>query len=460
MVGSISTLGIGSGLQLQDILEQLREVDEQVINRKQGSITDLETQLEEFNVVKNKLLAMKGNALDLSLEGTYLKRTITNSDDTILTATVVDGATVQSAGVTVDQLATKSSWLSNGFAENDASIATGDGAFTFNFGGSAYSVEVSAGTTLSGLADLINDDSSNPGITASVIDDGDESTPYKLLVKADATGNSSKIDLTAVPDLMAMSRQQAADADLNAKVTIDSISYSRESNEFNDVLSGVTLSLQTTGSSTVSVSSDVDSLKELITGLVTDYNDAVQELQTNLSFDDTTGEYGVLARTTLRDIPYDLQNLMTESVDVTGMSTVTSMFDLGMSFNRDGTIVIDDVVLSAKLASNIDDVKGFFLGDDDKEIEGFADQVNDHLRLLTRGMGLIEVETTVAEEKIDALELQIEVETERLDKRYEVMTKQFIQLDRYMNQMTSLSSYLTSQFDSLSDMWGIGRNSN
>ena len=58
MVGSISTLGIGSGLQLQDILDQLREVDEQVINRKQAEITDLDAQLEEFTVVKNKLIAM------------------------------------------------------------------------------------------------------------------------------------------------------------------------------------------------------------------------------------------------------------------------------------------------------------------------------------------------------------------------------------------------------------------
>ena len=680
MVGSISTLGIGSGLQLQDILEQLREVDEQVINRKQVEITDLDAKLEEYAVVKNMLLTMKGKALPLSLQSTYFDCTVSSNDEDVVTASVVDGTEAQSLSMGITNLAQKSSWVSSdGFATADTSVnvaisqytitgqdnpadilvaantsitvtyGTGEAAetvtvegggggkslsevvaeingdaisaqvtasaeqidgkyylyvtsdtatnsesnrveitstggltfqddppvamshfsttgvavalegsqvflaigqsFTVNYGsgspqdtvtvsggatgltldqvvdalddyaasgltvqkktinGVSYlhieSTEVAADesyqisisddssgigfqegdpddtfsyaqngvttliyvpkeTTLSGLATLINDDTNNPGVTASAVDTGLADTPYQLMLEADATGEDNRITISDdIQMALDMDEKQGAVADeLNAQFTLNGIDFQRQTNTFSDIVTGVTLTLQNIGDAVVSVASDTTSLSALITDMVTAYNLAVQEIQTNVAYDEDTEEFGILAGTTFRDLPYDLQNLMTRTVDVGGGTAVTTMFDLGLEFNRDGTISIDETVLSEKLSSNIDDVKGFFLGDEDTEIEGFADQVNDRLRVLTYGLGQIVGETTVAEEKIADLELQIEADTERLDKKYEILTKQFIQLDRYMNQMTSISSYLTSQFDSLSDMWGVGRNSN
>jgi flagellar hook-associated protein 2 len=49
--------------------------------------------------------------------------------------------------------------------------------------------------------------------------------------------------------------------------------------------------------------------------------------------------------------------------------------------------------------------------------------------------------------------LTLEAETARLDKKYELLAQQFVQLDQYMNQMTSLSNYLSGQFDSLMNVW-------
>ncbi|MCK5230541.1 MAG: flagellar filament capping protein FliD, partial [Desulfobulbaceae bacterium] len=110
--------------------------------------------------------------------------------------------------------------------------------------------------------------------------------------------------------------------------------------------------------------------------------------------------------------------------------------------------------LAGAIADNAAAVQSFFLGDDTNEITGFANLVNDRLRTLTAGDGQIEAEKTGAQERISQLELTIESETDRLNQKYELMTKQFIELDRYMNQMTSISSYLTNQFSSLSKGWG------
>ncbi len=688
MAGSISTLGIGSGLQLQDILEQLREVDEQLVNRKKNDITVYNAQINEFTTVNNKLLSMKSAALNLSLSSNYLERTATSSDEKVFTATVVDGTAVQSQSVTVDRLATKSSWVSGGSDSVDTSvyipnaqesttgvadpaldsvvtttgtlvINSGDSAsptaitvdvtagmtmdqlvaaineddenggvgspsatvtaetyvvdgttylrvsdtgndtgeagrvaigtnstdldfsaptklLAFQVNGDTFTLDVAADTSLSQLADLINDDSANPGVTASIIDDGSSGDSFKLVLQANSTGADQEISFLAyLPDVSFTLQGETGD-DLNAQITVDGIDYQRQSNTITDVLSGVSLSLQGAGSSTVSVGSNNEEVTEFITTMVTAYNDVVQEINGQVSYDETTEAFGLLAGTTVRDIPFALQNLMTgsSSADTTGM--VENLFDLGLGFERDGSITLDETKLNAMIADHPDAIQDFFTGstssiaipqleattgvidaelvsiadsdgtfvirygagvddtitvdltagdslndivsainlDDENDgngsngrlltastyttdgttylrlesdnssgvgdvseisidtngtnmtfgtstdrysyssIDGFADKVNDYLRTLTSAVGQVAAEKTGAQQRVDDLNLKIEEDTARLDKRYDLMAQQFVALDSYMSQMTSIANYLTGQFSSLSDGWG------
>jgi len=564
--GSISSLGVGSGLELQSMLEQLRAVDEQVITRKESEVTALESQLNEFTVVNNKLLTMKSAALALSLSSTFIARTVSSSSESVLTATVADGTAVQSTPVTVDRIATKSTFMSAGASSEDAIvyvptsqesttgvtdpavdiIAANDGTlvisygasgsitvptgptalvttmnqlvtainsdpenvgtgangrmvtastvvigtetflriasdtvgatgedhrvamttngtdlafaapqktFAINVGDESMVLNIAADTTMAELVDLINDDTDNPGVTASIIDDGTAS-PYKLVLKANATGEEQEITMLAqLPDLaLALPVGGASGEDLNAKITIDGVPYQRQTNTISDVLSGITMNLQSADTSTVSVASNDAAVKEMVVAFVAAYNAAVQEISSNTGYDEETEDFGILARTTLRDMPYSLQNIMTASVKADSAGLVTTMFDLGLEFNRDGTISIDETTLSAAITGAPDSVSAFFLGDEDAGITGLADKVNDYLREVTSGTGQVAAEKTAAQARIDDLQLRIETETERLDKRYDILSKQFVALDQYMSQMKSMGSYLTGQFDSLSSM--------
>lgn len=565
--GTISSLGVGSGLELQDILDQLRGVDEQTITLKEEKVADLEVQLNEFTVVNNKLLTMKSTALDLSLSSTFLGRTVTSSNEGYFTATVADGTAVQTTSVTVDRLATKSSWLSGGMSAtnsivyvpttqesttgvadpNATVIAAADGnmvisfgstpttitvpvgpastvdtlnelvnaintdpenvgggtngrlvtASTYVVGGDTYlriasdfaggtgeanrvkittnattlamappnktfayqvgsdtiTVSVAADTTLSGLASLINNDTDNPGVTASVIDSGAATNPYKLVLQANNAGEDNRISILAqMPDLTLTEQQGALGASLNAQVTISGISYQRQTNTIGDVLSGITLNLVSAGTASVSVTNNNDGIKELISELITAYNDVVQEINSKVAYDEDAEEFGILAGTTVRDLPYALQNLMTSRVTTGSNNTIKTLFNLGLEFNRDGTITLNEATLDDALESYSSEVQAFFLGDEDADVTGLGDLLNEYLREVTGGNGQLAAEKTAAQAKIDDMELRIEADTERLDKKYELLAKQFIELDRYMNQMKSISSYLTGQFDSLSGM--------
>jgi flagellar hook-associated protein 2 len=564
--GTISSLGVGSGLELQSMLEQLRAVDEQAITRKKSEVTAIESQLNEFTVVNNKLLTMKSAALDLSLSSTFISRTVSSSNESVLTATVADGTAVQSTAVTVDRIATKSTWMSGGAASESAivyvptsqesttgvaaltSVVDADGGdlvisygatpatitvavpagtkledatdqanslvhlinsdaenagkvtassflkdgnyylrietatvggtgeanrvkittnttdltlspptktFAINVGSETMTLNIAADTTMSQLRDQINDSASNPGVTASIINDG-SATPYKLVLKSDTTGEDQEITMLAqLPDL-ALTVSGETGSNLNAQVTIDGVSYQRQNNTISDVLTGITLSLQSAGvpppTATVSVASNDAALKEMVVDFVTAYNDAVQEIARNTGYDEATEDFGILARTTLRDMPYALQNIMTTSNKADSAGLVTTMFDLGLEFNRDGTISIDETTLSAAITGAPDSVSAFFLGDEDAGITGLADTVNDYLREVTGGTGQVAAEKTAAQTRIDDLQLKIEAETERLDKKYEILAKQFVELDQYMSQMKSMGSYLTGQFSSLSNL--------
>lgn len=192
--GSISALGIGSGLELQSILDQLKEIDQQPITLKQSTVTALEEKVEAFDGIEATLLSMRTNALSLSLESNFME-TASSVSGTAVTATATSGADSRSHSLRVDSLASNSSWVSAGVAATTSEVATEDMTFAYHLGasGSTISLEVAAGTTLEELVSLINDDEANPGVTASIADTGFGANPYKLVLRSDDTGEDNRI---------------------------------------------------------------------------------------------------------------------------------------------------------------------------------------------------------------------------------------------------------------------------
>ena len=156
---------------------------------------------------------------------------------------------------------------------------------------------------------------------------------------------------------------------------------------------------------------------------------------------------GAVFSPSIKGLVAELSTLMSTVVSTGG--SITSMYDLGMEFKQDGTITLDEDVLTSAISSNSDDIMTLFLGNTDSEVTGLGDILNDRLGDITKSTGLIDAEKDEAQDDIDRLDADIEADTERLDRRFEILTNQFIQLDVYVSQMQSQSSYLSQLFDSL-----------
>ncbi|MFZ5571695.1 MAG: flagellar filament capping protein FliD [Thermodesulfobacteriota bacterium] len=558
-LGTVTSLGVGSGFELQKMLEEFRAIDEIPITGMKDEITAIKERLTKYDEIKAKLLEIKAHALTLSLESNFIERNVAVSDEEIVSATAIQGSTLTSTTLEVTRLASRSSWQTAGVATADTSVyiptvqnstqgfddpdqaaavtenglliltygsgetqktigvgltagmtldqmaaavntdsENSDGAggtlltaatfqgedgqyylrlaataagsseanrvgiaespeeFSFEAPKVAFSIqvgsadpviiEVAADTTFNELAAQINEDGNNPGVTAGVINDGTGATPYRLVITAGATGEDSRIQISGIQ----MTEVQGAEgASLNAEISLDGILYQRQSNSgLTDIIQGLTLELKKEGEVSISVSANQETIRTEIIGLVTSYNELVQDIKASSAYDKEEEKWGVLAAAySIKGLPNQLNGLIGA---VTGsVGSVNSLYDLGMGINRDGTISIDEEVLDSALAAHPDDVADFFLSDPETGKTGLADLLNEHLRSLTGNLGLIGQEKTYAEESIDRLEKDIEATTARLDERYDVLARQFVELDRYAASMKNLGDYLTSAFNSM-----------
>ena len=452
-LGTISGLGVGSKLDLQGTLDKLRQVDNAAVTTLQGKETKAKAQLIAFDGVNAKFLAAKTNALSLSLESNFLTKKISETKDSVASATVALGIPDATHDLEVARLATKSSFQSAGVATANTVVTTSDTTFAYKLGtsGQTVNVAVNANTTLTQLADLINKAPDNPGVTASVVDSGTGTTPFSLVLTANKTGENNRLSIvTPLTDLSLTEQQGAGGSSLNASLKIDGVTYERQSNSgITDVLQGVTLNLKDTGSTSFQVTSDTSSIADSVKGLVKAFQDAIQEANTQTAYDSQTRTFGPLANSSaLQSLSGELGQLLGSRINTGG--AITSLFDLGLQFNRDGSITVNEDTLTKALADHPDDVKTLFAGK--TGVTGLGTLLTDKLSNLTQpSSGTIATEKQTIQEQISRLDTNITATKARLDKHYDTLARQFAALDQYAAKMQQQGDYLSNIITSLNN---------
>ncbi len=452
MAGTISSLGLGSNLGLQNILDQLRKADEAPLEGLKAKQNALKQQINAFDALNQGLMQAKSHAMTLTLDSTYIARGITSSDEKTVTASVSDGAAIGTRSIEVTRLATASSWEGANVAASDTKVNTSgtNQTFSYSIGATTRNLTVANNTTLQGLADLINNDTGNPGVTAKLVNDG-SATPYKLILTAKNTGEGNRITVTNQLSGYALTEKNGASgASLNAAINIDGVTYQRQTNDgITDILSGITLNLKGMGTASITVNQDNSKMVDALKGMVNKLNDVITSSKSQAGYDKDGKPNLLQGIAAVRTMGYDMIHLLSTQVKTGG--AITSLYDLGLEVNKDGTISLNETTLNKAISEHSNDVRLFLEGDSTKDITGLAQTVNDRLRVMTRPItGTLASEQTAAQERISRIDAQISSTTARLDKKYDILAKQFAELDKFTNSMTSLSTYLTSQFKALS----------
>lgn len=453
--GTITSLGVGSGLDLDSILTSLEESQEASlltpIETKEDTIN---SEITAYGTLTSALTSLQTAIATLSDPDTYTGMTSSVSG-TGVTAAVTSDAVAGTYAIEVTQLATAQTLATDGVADKTAALGTG--TLTIDIGDDeSISIELgSSNNTLEGVRDAIN--AAGGSVTASIVNDGSD-TPYRLVLTSTDTGTESAMTVTYSGDGDAASLfGYSADSDSNAMtetvaaadalLTVNGLSITSQSNTVEEALQGVTLSLTAIGSQTVTVKQDTDSITSAIEDFVDAYNSYASTVDTLTSYDADDDEAGVLlgdstTRRIDRQLSEDLYNSMSSG-------TYSYLSQLGVSLGVDGTLSIDDDALDAAVAADPSAIADFFVGTDDTD--GFATQMATDLdTYLDEDDGLIVSVTDGLSTQLEELEAKYEEKQAFIDSVMDRYTAQFTALDTLIATLDSTADYLTTQFDALS----------
>jgi len=204
MAGLSTATGLISGINFNEAISQLVEIESRPITLLQTRKANLQTVSAELSTLSVRLSPLRTASSNLSSLSNFNLNTVsvgsTTSGVTLLSASADSTAVAGTTQVKVNQLAKANSIAAQGFVDdNITAVASATGTFTFKVGtaGAANSISVTSSTTLVQLRDAIN--SANSSVSASILDDGSGSNPFRLVLTAKQSGSANNINITSNP---------------------------------------------------------------------------------------------------------------------------------------------------------------------------------------------------------------------------------------------------------------------
>ena len=262
-----------------------------------------------------------------------------------------------------------------------------DKVFQYQYGsGSNISVTVATGATLQQLRDLINNDATNPGVRASILDDGGTgSAAMHLVLSGEDLGKDYTITLNPGAGTTLDGTSDTEDftngggvftetmSAQNAELRVDGYPpaswIERATNHVTDVIEGVTMDLGSPGNITLTVSTDTSATLEKIEAFKDAFNNVRTAIKDATLYNADTGESGsLLGNYAVQIIQSQLNNLIAgkapgfQDPDDTYVNLQQLGFstDVTQGSETEGLLLLDTTILTAALNSDPDAVTDVF----------------------------------------------------------------------------------------------------
>ncbi|HGH3371256.1 TPA: flagellar filament capping protein FliD [Kluyvera cryocrescens] len=461
-MASISSLGIGSGLKLGDILDSLTAAEKATltpITKQQSSYT---SKLSAYGTMKSALEAFQTANTALG-KADLFTATTTASSSTAFSATTTGNAIAGKYTIKITQLAQAQTLTSTSTQKDSkAAIATSDSVLTIQQGGGKKPVTIdisAANSSLTGIRDAINN--AKAGVSASVINVGNGE--YRLSITSNDTGKDNGMTLSVSGDSALQSfmgydgtgggMKESVTAQ-NAELTVNNVAIENSSNTISDALEDITLNLNdvTTGNQTLTITQDNTKAQAAIKDWVTAYN-ALQDTFSSLtkytavdpgSDAQSTSNGALIGDSTLRTIQTQLKSALSNTASSSAFKTLAQ---IGITSDPStGQLKIDDTKLTAALKKDSADVGQLIVGDGKKT--GITTNIGSNLTSWLSSTGIIQAAKDGVSKTLNKLTKDYNAASDIIDQKVARYKAQFTQLDVLMSSLNNTSSYLTQQFES------------
>lgn len=438
-MGSLSSPGIGSGLNVNQLVSQLVAAERAPQDRRIARLeSDARADLNAFGQVRGALSALQAAANALDGAAGSVGRRATVQAEAGFTASVAANAAPGRYAIEVVRLAAAEKRQSEPRADA-ADLGTGTLAFTV--GSDTFNVTLGPTTTLAQLRDAINASTGGRGLSATVVR-GDAGSV--LVLNATNPGTAGAIGVSASGSIAGFvgadgSLLQVTTPAAQAEVRIDGIVRTASSNRLTDAIAGVTLDLTRAAPDArfnLDVGTDTAGVRGAVQAFVGAYNGALAVLRSVSAVNPTAGTASALAGdSAVRGLQQQLRGLVG--------GAFSELSALGIRGSKDGTLSLDAARLDAALAANPSAVEALF----DKDAPGslgarLGAQLDGAVQPNT---GLLEARTRALNDRLRGLQ----TDRERLDVRIarieEGFRRQFTALDGLVAQLQSTQSFLTRE---------------
>jgi flagellar hook-associated protein 2 len=404
-MATISSLGIGSGLDLTSIVDGLVAAEktptENRLNTREESIT---TKLSAFGALKSSLSLFQGSLSSLKIASTFNGKTASVSDESVLSTFASSVADEGTYSVEVTALAKAHSLATSAdsaFTSVDETIGsgtlniqfgtttTGPYGFTADTSKAMQTISVSEAnnnTTLSGLRDYINNH--DYGIKAAIVNDGNG---YRLTLTSENTGAANSMEITVTDDdtlnndndgLSQLAFNSNAQGSMlqtvqaqDAALSINGLNITRETNTVSGAIKGVTLNLlkaDVGNTLTVSIGTDTSNAKSALQEFVDGYNGLMTTINSLTSYDTQDNSVGILIGDfSVRSMSNQLRSVLTTTVSQLD-STYHSLAEIGIKTTDKGLLAIDSATLDEALSNASNDVAALFTSQGRSSDEGVS----------------------------------------------------------------------------------------
>lgn len=472
--GTISSAGIGSGLDVSSIITSLMSVEKLPLTKLQSTATTMQTKLSAFGQVQSFVSSFRDAAAQLQNADSYAVTTATSSDGSAVGAASTTRAVPGSYAVSVASLSsTQSSVSATGQFTTGADVvgtgsitlslgtwSTGQTSFTAKPGTSDVVIPIGASeNTLAGIRDKIN--AANAGVSATIVTDA---SGARLALQSSATGAANGFKVTVADDDLnntdaaglsrlafdppsATAGMTLTQSAANTKASINGIAVETTGNTLSGVIDGMTFNLSkvTTAPVTVNVARNTESVKTLLTNFVASYNALSSFLSSATQYDASTQKAALLqgdATTT------GLQNQLRSVIGQPGTASASfgTLSDIGLEFQKDGRLKVNDSKLSAALAKLPELTTAMSKVDSaNASNNGFAKKIASWADGLLATNGSLTGKTKSIQSQITANQKDQDKFTDRLTGIEARIRAQYTALDTTISNAKALSNYVTQQ---------------
>lgn len=375
VTGSLSSAGIGSGLDVGSIVNALMSVEQKPLQDLQAKATTMQTQVSALGTLKGQIAKLGDMATVLTQPATWNPIAASSSNAVAVSVSADSTAAAGTHALTVQQLAQAQVLASGAFTTASTTVGTGKlsielgstaaGVFTPASGSTATSITIDpSNASLTGIRDAIN--ASGAGVTASIVTGADGAR----LVLRSAEGAASSVRITATDDdgnntdaagLSALAFDPAAaagsgqnlsqsQAAQDAAYTLDGIALTSKSNQVTGALQGVSITLAQVTSSPVTLGFSVQSaaVRKNIGDFVSAYNALNALIRQQTTVDASGNNDGPLqGDSTAQTVQNQMHQLLFGAV--AGMASGNTLAAAGISLQRDGSLQVDDGKLGTAL---------------------------------------------------------------------------------------------------------------